>query len=653
MARSTLAQEWFSASELAAMAPPGLPTSARGVAMKAEREAWVEPAQKGVWWRERAGRGGGIEYHLSVLPLAAQAKLSVDLSITIERVAAGAPSDAARLEMWTWFDRQTDVKKDAARERLLALHAVRELTDAGVAKTLAAQKIAEIRKIALSSLYAWEKLIHRVPRADWLPFLAPRHAGQVGARVDLSPEAWDFITAEYLRPERPTISACYRRLERAAAAHGWSVPCEKTVSRKLQALAPAMVTLARQGKDALKAMYPAQRRDRSVLHALEVVNADFHTWDVFVRFPDGSIDRPNMVCFQDIYSGRVLSWRIDRHPNKQAVRLCFGDLVERFGVPDHCVLDNGREFASKWITGGTPNRYRFKVKDEEPEGLLVQMGVKVHWATPYAGQSKPIERAFRDMAGDTAKHPAFAGAYVGNKVTAKPENYGNSAVPFDTFLAVLQGEIAEHNSRTGRTGGLCAGRSFDATFDESYASASIRKASPEQRRLWLMAAEARTVDRVSGQLMLEGNRFWSPELHELRGQKVVVRFDPINFRLPLHVYRPDGAYLGAVPCIADVGFLDADAAREHGRNRKSFIKATIAARDAELKMTIKQVAAALPAAPHEPEAPETKVVRGLWGNTARQLAPEQDLEEQTPAEEALVAAMRRPRQLRVVENGDD
>ena len=414
---------------------PNMPATGQGIALQAKRETWARPENKGRSWRDRAGRGGGIEFHICVLPLAAQAKIAVDLSGELVRVPAGAPSDETCHEMWAWFERQTDKKKTVARARLLALQAVRELTDAGVSKTVAVQQVARLKAVAPSSLYAWEKMTHRVPRADWLAFLAPRHAAQDGARVEMTQEAWDFIAADYLRPERPTIAACYRRLVRAAGTHGWAVPSEKTVARKFDALPQAMVVLARQGQDALKRMFPAQERSRAALSALEVVNADFHTWDVFVKFPDGTIDRPAMICWQDIYSGKVLSWRIDRNPNKHAVRLAFGDVVEKYGVPAHAVLDNGREFAAKWITGQAKNRYRFKVKDEEPEGLLIQMGVQVHWATPYHGQSKPIERAFRDMAGDIAKHPAFAGAYVGNSPMAKPDNYASAAVPLEVKTA--------------------------------------------------------------------------------------------------------------------------------------------------------------------------------------------------------------------------
>ncbi|WP_215766479.1 transposase domain-containing protein [Gluconobacter cerinus] len=73
---------------------------------------------------------------------------------------------------------------------------------------------------------------------------------------------------------------------------------------------------------------------------------------------------------QDIFSGKILSSRIDISKNKKAVRLAFGEMVERYGIPKHCFRDYGSNFASKWLVGDVPNRYRFKVREEESIGIL-------------------------------------------------------------------------------------------------------------------------------------------------------------------------------------------------------------------------------------------------------------------------------------------
>jgi putative transposase len=633
-----LDKEWFSPDELARLTLPGMPETKRGVQMMADAARWARSDYRDKYWRMRAGRGGGVEYHYTLLPTAAQAKISIDF-MQAEQADRAQVAKAAigRDEMAARFEKLSKKHQDTALFRLGAIKAVEDLHLTGVGRVVARMQVAKSLDITVSSISGWEARVQHVSAPDRKYYLASYHAGRTET-VECHPEAWEFLKADWMRLEKPTFDACFRRLERTAAAKGWTIPSARTLQRRLDQLPEGLRVLAREGQEALKRIYPAQQRDRGVFHALEAVNADGHKWDVFCRWPDGHIGRPLMVAFQDLYSGLMVSYRIDRSENKEAVRLAFGDLVEHYGIPDHCWLDNGRSFASKWLTGGTPNRYRFKVREDEPAGIMTQLGVQIHWTTPYAGQSKPIERAFRDFAGDVAKHPKFAGAYTGNDPLAKPENYGSHAVPIDVFMAVIAEEVVAHNERAGRRATVCAGRSFAETFKESYEKAPIKKATDEQRRLWLMAAEAIMAARVDGSIELLGNRYWSEFLHSHRGQKLTVRFDPQALQQPLHIYRLDGAYLGAAACVEAVGFNDVEAARSHAQNRGHFLKATKQALAAERKMSLSQLAALLPQA-EEPDPPESKVVRLVTrGNTA--LQPQQEEGEESPREAALFDALR-------------
>ena len=617
-----MAGEWFTPADLAAAGLPDLPDE-RAIRIRAEAE-WRHPSREGTHWRRRTGRGGGFEYHLSALPRAAQIKLAL---ATAAAAAADPRANLSRSEAWAWFDGLPDKKKAVAHSRQQALDTVDALVRAGTEMVVAMLNVARHEGAALSTLYRWREAVAGLDRADWLPALAPRNAGR-SAQIECPAEAWDMLKADYLRLEKPNFTDCHRRLVAVAKAQGWALPSATTLQRRLEAIPVELRVLARDGTEALKRLYPAQQRSRDHFHALQAVNADGHKWDVFVRWPDGTVLRPQMVALQDLYSGMILSWRVDRSANKEAVRLAIGDMVEDYGIPDAIWLDNGRDFASKWITGGTPNRYRFKVRDDEPTGLLGQLGVAVHWTTPYSGQSKPIERAFRDLAQGLAKHPRFAGAYVGNKPDAKPENYGSHAVPLELFLATIGEGIAEHNARVGRRSQVCRGTlSFAQAFAHSYAAAGtiITKATPEQRRLWLLAAEAIRVDARDGTITLEGNRFWAEFLVAYRGQRVTVRFDPQALQEPLHVYRSDGGYLGSAQCVAAVGFDNVDAAREHGRDRKRWMRSQREMLEAERSMTVKQLADLLPEPEQPAPLPETKVVRPLLypvaGGTALQPRP--------------------------------
>src|SRR5262249_15809448 len=156
------------------------------------------------------------------------------------------------------------------------------------------------------------------------------------------------------RPEQPSFEACHRRLLDAAAKENWSpIPSAKTLKRRMEReIARGARTLARNGADAARRVFPHQTRDRSVFTALQPANADGHRFDVFVRWPDGTVARPVMVAIQDLYSGLIVGHRLAATESWTAVRHAFADVVESFGIPEQCWLDNGRAFASKWMAGG-------------------------------------------------------------------------------------------------------------------------------------------------------------------------------------------------------------------------------------------------------------------------------------------------------------
>jgi putative transposase len=226
-------------------------------------------------------------------------------------------------------------------------------------------------------------------------------------------------------------------------------------------------------------------------------------------------------------------------------------------------------------------------------------------------------------------------------------------VPIETFLAVVAEGIAEHNAREGRRSPTCAGRSFDATFAASYASVPIRRATAEQRRLWLMAAEAVRVRGQDGTIHLFGNRYWSEFLLAHRGSQVVVRFDPEALAEPLHVYAADGRYLGAADCQEAAGFDSVEAAQAQARRWKQFLRATKQATEIQERMSIAELARRLPRI-EAAEPPEPKLVRPLFqGNAARRV--NLDAERQQEDEARVLRALAgggRPA-LRVIEDEDE
>ncbi|MDP1967154.1 MAG: transposase domain-containing protein, partial [Reyranella sp.] len=598
------------AAELAELALPGLPRVKRKINEVARARRWALEVDAAGFAlaRPRAGqRGGGLEYHHTVLPAAAATELVKRGLAVPENVVIAHPRPADQL--WSWYERQSETVKTEAQARLEATNAVAELEARGSTRSAAVAVTAAARSVSPATLWLWLRMIKGAEPGDHLPRLAAQRQGG-GARATIDPRVWTLFLSDYLRPSAPTLASCYERAKAFAVDAGIEIPHQKTFARRLdQDVDGRLVVARRSGQDALRATIPHQRRSVADLHAMELVNIDGHKWDVFVRWPNGTVARPMMVALQDIQSRKFLAWRIGETESAVLTRLALGDLFKRFGIPDGILLDNGRAFASKWITGGSKTRFRFKIRAEEPTGLLTALGVKIHWALPYRGSSKPIERGFRDFCDAIAKHPAFEGAYTGNRPDAKPENYGSRAIDLEVFKRIVERGIAAHNARPGRRTEMAAGRSFDAVFEESYAQASVRRAGPEQLRLALLAADQVTADRKSGEVSLYGNRYWSDALYAVAGQRLTVRFDPDDLQSEVHVYTADGAFLATAPVIAATGFLDADAAKRRARQEADVKKKAKALAAAEDLLSADQIAAMLPDADDEDTTPRPAAVR--------------------------------------------
>lgn len=622
---------WWTAKDLALQALPGLPTTQRKVHDVAVQQGWAQRTDKSgrSLARPRKGRGGGQEYHYTVLPTSAVAALVARGEIMARNEAATIP----QTEAWAAYDALPDAKKAVAVFRKAVLEEVEALQRAGHSEGGAVTHVVTIHHaksrqgqgdhhaFGASTVRNWKALVKGRSRGDWLPALAPRNTGRT-AMVEVDPNAWEYLKGDYMRLSQPSFESCMDRLLDTAQLHGWTLPSAKTLKRKLDREIPAAVmVLAREGYEKLERMFPPMIRDRSEFHALQAVNADGHRWDVFVSFPDKPKPiRPLMLAIQDLYSGKILAWRIAENEGADTVRLAFGDLFRDHGVPDLVWLDNGRGFASKWITGGSANRFRFKTKPEDPVGVLTALGCEVRFTRPYSGRSKPIERAFRTLCDHGAKHPEFQGAYTGNSPMAKPEDYASRAVPLDVFKAVVDDVIRRHNAKPNRNTRVCRGvLSYDQAYDASLSQALIRKATEAQLRMCLLAHEAVTADRLTGAVNLFGNRYWSEFLSDHRGQKVVVRFDPDRLHEePAHVYAMSGEYLGAAEIQEAAGFSDAAKAREHSRVRGAWLKKQNDMLALERRLSAAAVADLLPDVSDDDlaPAPAPRVVRMIGGLAA-------------------------------------
>ena len=440
--------------------------------------------------------------------------------------------------------------------------------------------------------------------------------------------AWDLWRGMYLRLEAPTAAGCWETVRRVGSTRGWQLPSVVTFCRRLRAEVPAAeVVRTREGRLAALSTYPFQRRTVDDLAPLDIVSGDGYRHNLFVIPPGGgSPFRPITWFWQDVRTRKMLAWRSGATESADLVRLAFHDLVTSCGVPGAVVQDNTRAASARWF-GGASRRWR-RDRDDTVPGILDLLGIRVihtgvtHEANGKArghGWAKPVERAFLDLGEEVDKHPAAAGAYTGRSPLAKPANYDAShAIDWETFAAVLDDGVAQHNARPGRQTEAASGRSLDATWEAEIATTPVRRLTRAQEALLLLAVESTQVQRsglfrlAAGRASgLPNNDYWHPDLVARAGQRVVARFDPQQLHAGVEVFDADGRWLCRAECRMAVGFADQDAARTHNRAQRAHLRHLdrAAAAQTQIDELLDQHGVGLPAAATPARAPQQTVVR--------------------------------------------
>ena len=648
-------KSFYSANELSQLGLKSLPTNHRRILDKAKRENWNS--------RKRDGKGGGVEFAVKSMPEEVQAEIVVKLGKSAVKnlpvlAKPQAPVDAQLL--WATYEQGTAKQQQKAQMKLGIMFAVAELVSGGVkildALALVCHKHNQDgeKPVTVSALKSWWYQVKDADRSLWLPLLMDSYGAHSESReAAFTSEAWAFFRADYFRNERPQFGSCYERLKRAASANGWVIPSPSSVKRKILREVPKThQTYLRDGTYALSRMYPSLIRTVAGIEAMEWVNGDGYKHNVWVRWHNGHIIRPKTWLWQDVRTRKILAYRCDESENTNMIRLALLDVVNKYGIPKHLTIDNTKAAANKKMTGGVKNRYRFKVREDEVQGIIPALGIQLHWTTVRygrgRGQAKPIERAFSHggLGELVDKHPLLAGYHAGDNALDKPDNYqGNKAgVDYESFILALEEGIQMFNERQDRATEICQGKlSFNQAFERDYAVAEKRWATPEQLRYLLTLHEEVTLKdngtftlKAGGEVQGLRNRYEAYELIGTNHKKVVVRYDPNNLHDAVWVYSLDGTYLAEAHCTVDAAFGDTIAAQDHSRKEREFVRHTQKAAKAAQDMAIQEAAAYMPPVEFE----ETEASEQMWavikdGTSLRKVEIAPDDEDVNESEQAL------------------
>ncbi len=511
----------------------------------------------------------------------------IDAPVAVLPVVANKPPEIDADALFLAY-RRAPLKSKARADKLAAAVAdFEDLRTAGASKGNAASQIKSVYQVDNATLWRARNQIEGHPRELWEALLLPRYKGRT-KEAELTPDAWAWIKSHYLNTSETPACVVIKEAKKEGRGKGWVFPCDKTIIRKINVL-PATITLqGRKGREALDATFPAAERDFTSYGLHDTWVSDGRRIDVFCRWPDGTINRPFIVAWCDMRTRLILGTRGGVNPSANLTLASFHAAVSNINItPQKALLDNGREYAAKSVTGGQKTRYRFQIKEDDPIGALTRMGVKVDWSRPYRGQEKPIESFWKYIANHLDKLPIFQGAYCGKDTVSMPEDFDrNKAIPIEVYAAKMAEILEEFNREHEHRGQGMNGKTPAQLYNELMQGEPYRewpRPSAEHMRLLCLEQRMLTINNNDASIRfkfpLYGEmRYWADELADLpeaaRAKKYAVHYNPENPDLPVLVYDRE-RFICEARRIGSTG--DKEAAAQHCIDKAEFKKPRVAA----------------------------------------------------------------------------
>lgn len=346
---------WLTSSEIAEHALPGLPSTDRGVRMLAEREDW---ARFSALCRQRSGRGGGLEYHVQLLPVAAR----------VAYFGAEAPTPAAGQTIQAALEPAAGTTSAATLQldaRLAVLGALKVFIRSGEMKqTLAISYFVDLYNLGRIEMPAWAAGI--LPRLStrtllrWWSALregeterlaVDRGAGRRGQGVldgAFNGEIKHFAVAVHsfndLYSARQIHETVQQEFGARLAAEGLRLPGLRAFEMRFKAWKQEYAA------GLMKMMDPDGYRSKmrtsgSYAYMAPHLNA---LWQIDASPVDAlcTDGRWSIYVCIDVWSRRLILF-ISKTPRSEAVQLLMRKAILVWGLPDAVKTDNGSDFVAR------------------------------------------------------------------------------------------------------------------------------------------------------------------------------------------------------------------------------------------------------------------------------------------------------------------
>lgn len=377
-----------------------------------------------------------------------------------------------------------------ARWRILRLH-----VEDGISLTALAQETGT----GLRTLQRW----HRLYKSGGIAALEPSTRTDAGARRTPA-ELVVFIERLALTRPRPSIATLHRLTVAEARRLDRAPPSYATVRAIVDALDPALVTLALEG--------PAAYRDRFELvfrHRAQRPNATWqadHTeLDILITGAGNTPERPWLTTVIDDYSRAICGYMVfTGAPSAMNTALALRQAIWRkndpawamCGIPDVLHVDHGSDFTSHHF-----------------EYTAVALKIRMLFSTIGRPQGRgKIERFFGTL--NTELLSILPGYLAPGTKKPKP------SLDLTALDHAIAGFITAYNERTHRE----IGSSPKTAWVADGWLPRMPESLEELDGLLLTVPKHRTVQRDG--IHFQGHRYRAPTLASFVGRPVTIRYDP-------------------------------------------------------------------------------------------------------------------------------
>jgi transposase InsO family protein len=384
---------WFTAAEIAELKLHGLPSSKRAINDLAGRSGWNETLK----CRERVARGGGKEYHITLLPQEAQNAIALralkndSLVLEAPKVAVQEPVKATTkrgglrrdakltiLMVWDAFKADSKDPIDVVQFSFCTLYKSRKI------KSVPEWVYEEVESFSVSTLKNWLKARSK----GSVNSLAGNYGNRKG--TSLLETAYDGKVVKLvisLMINQPHLTSGHiRDLIRAEFTEPWEVEIKGVKALKeipnIRSIQRFMKTWKNEnGEVFTRISDPDKWKNKYMVapgKANAWVTAPNQLWEIDASPVDAlCVDgRYNLYCVIDIYTRRM-KILVSKTPTTAAALLLIRKAIMDWGVPDIIRTDNGSDFVSHAFVRA-----------------LVHLGIKQDIAAPFTPEHKgTVERA--------------------------------------------------------------------------------------------------------------------------------------------------------------------------------------------------------------------------------------------------------------------